>query len=41
MLNLKTLPVIRAESPFSLSAGRKSFALKRIVVLVILLDNTS
>ena len=29
------------ESPFSLSAGRKSFALKRIEVLVILLDNTN
>jgi hypothetical protein len=29
------------ESAFSLAAGRKSFALKRIVVLVILLDNTN
>src|SRR5262249_17425735 len=29
------------ESVFPLSAGRKSFALKRIVVLVIFLDNTN
>ena len=29
------------KSPFSLSAGRNSFALKRIVVLAILLNNTN
>jgi hypothetical protein len=29
------------ESPFVVSAGRESFALKRIVVLVIWFDNTN